>query len=87
MSLVDSITGGISRAIHTMFGSGISTYTDTVKQGLTARGFHIRLLDASRTPEINGRERRDHPFDVRYFPETDDMSELYAVSERLYLAL
>lgn len=88
MITVRNITDGIVQALFDGFGEGYTFYTDDVQQNLTAPAFLIVCVEPKTEQVIGARYRREHLFNIVYFPENENSSaEIYDVQERLFPAL
>lgn len=79
---------GIGRALGGEY-AGLSVYTDEPKQGLSPPCFLIVNLMNTETHHFGDRYRREHSFDIRYFPEdaAKPAREAAAVGEALFMVL
>lgn len=88
MITVRNITDGIVQALFDEFGEGYTFYTDDVEQNLKAPAFLIVCVEPKTEQVIGDRYRREHLFNIVYFPERDNSNaEVYDVQERLFPAL
>lgn len=88
MITVRNITDGIVQALFDGFGEGYTFYTDDVEQNLTAPAFLIVCVEPKTEQVVGNRYRREHLFNIVYFPECENSSaEIYDVQERLFPAL
>lgn len=85
--MVNDIITAIGRALDAAFGEGYTIYSEDVPQGLKEPCFCIQALGASQRQYAGPRYRREHPFDILYFPSEDSRAEVSAVQERLMEAM
>lgn len=82
--MVNEIIKGISIALNAAFGDEYEIYADDVKQGLNDGSFFINSLEFEVSPLLGGRALRINPFDILYFPKTENVHmECYSVAESM----
>lgn len=82
--MIQKIIDGIIKTIRTEYDSTFRIYTESIEQGLTEPCFSILCLNPSGQHEIGDRFKRFFPFNITYFPSTDEpISECNAVCETL----
>lgn len=70
--MVNNIINAISLKLNQVFGDTYTNYTESIWQGLKEPCFFIKLLTLEQTQIIGKRYFRQQPFDIHYFPSTDD---------------
>jgi len=82
--MLNNIIDGISIKLNQVFGDGFDIYTESVEQGLNEPCFFILLMPTSQDQVIGKRYFRRHPFDIHYFPSTEDKNkEILDVVDKL----
>lgn len=84
---LEKITEGIAEALFEEFGENYRIYGDKIEQGLEEPCFLILPINSGRNHVIGQRYEQKNSFDIHYFPETSNRSEINAIQERLYGAL
>jgi hypothetical protein len=69
--MVDKIINGISRKLNSIFGDDYRIYAEEIPQDLAPPAFFIQLLQADVEQVVGTRYRRNHSFDVLFFPVDD----------------
>ena len=82
--MVNKIIAGISIKLNQVFGEDYEIYTSEIKQGLKEPCFFIKCLDVNQNQVIGSRYFRSQPFDIHYFPKTEEDSELLETVEKLF---
>ncbi len=86
--MLNKIIDGIAIKLNQEFGDEYEIYKESVKQGLKEPCFFIVLLTATQTQVIGKRYFREQPFDIHYFPSTNDKNtEIFNVVDKLNDAL
>lgn len=90
--MINKIITGISKELDAEFNSEneeYTIYTEDVEQGLENPCFFIFSLKPSNRQLAGNRYERKYPFDVHYFPKSEDNcnNEINEVTERLFTAL
>ena len=80
--MINELVIGISQALDTAF-SDVEIHVDQIKQGLVGPCFFIMLLEPTQTQIMSQRYYRENSFDIHYFPETDNASEINTVADKL----
>lgn len=70
--MLNKLIDAIALKLNLEFGDGYAIYKESVKQGLKEPCFFIVLLTSSQTQVLGKRYFREHPFDIHYFPITND---------------
>ena len=78
---------GISIKLNQVFGNAYQIYTDEIKQGLEKPCFFIKCLKVGEDQVTGNRYFRSNAFDIHFFPQTEENSELFEVTEKLLSAL
>lgn len=82
--MLNKIINAIAIKLDQEFGEGYAIHTESVKQGLEEPCFFIVLLTANQTQVVGKRYFREQPFDIHYFPSTNDKNaEIFDIAERL----
>lgn len=86
--LLNKIIDGIAMKLNQVFGDGYQIYTESVEQGLKEPCFFIVPLKPMQKQIVGKRYFREHPFDIHYFPATEDENtECLNVADQLFDAL
>lgn len=86
--MLNRVIEAISIKLNLVFGDAYTIETESIKQGLKEPCFFILSLSPSQTQIIGKRYLRRQPFDIHYFPSTEDKNEeMNDVADRLYDAL
>ena len=82
--MIQSIVDGIINAIRTEYDTSFRIYTESTAQGLKEPCFSILCINPSGEREIGNRYKRFFPFNITYFPSSDEpISECNQVCETL----
>lgn len=82
--MVNDITNGISVKLNSIYGDGYKIYDSNIRQELKPPCFFIKLIKVINTPLLGSRKKRQHFFDVHYFPVNDaDTENIHAVGDAL----
>ena len=83
--MIQDIIDGMIKAIRTEYDSSYRIYTESVEQGLKEPCFSIICINGSNENGVGGRKSRSYPFNITYFPSTDEPRlECLKVLEALY---
>jgi hypothetical protein len=82
--MVGEIIAGVSIKLNQVFGDDYEIYVNEVKQGLQEPCFFIKCLNINQDKVIGNRYFRSQPFDIHYFPERKENSELFIMAEKLF---
>ena len=81
--MLNKIKEAIAIKLNQEFGDEYAIHTESVMQGLKEPCFFIVLLTAIQTHVIGKRYFREQPFDIHYFPSTNDSTEINDVADRM----
>lgn len=82
--MLNDIIIAISKKLNLEFGDAYTIYDESVKQGFDEPCFFIMLLKPTQTQVVGKRYFREQPFDIHYFPSTEDKNkEMNDISDRL----
>lgn len=83
--MIQEIIDGIIKAIRTEYDKSFRVYTESVEQGLIEPCFSVLCLNGTDEQNVGFRHNRAHPFNITYFPSTDEpLAECLKVMESLY---
>lgn len=83
--MIQEIIDGIIKAIRTEYDKSFRVYTESVEQGLIEPCFSVLCLNGTDEQNVGSRHNRVHPFNITYFPSTDEpLAECLKVMESLY---
>lgn len=87
--MINDIIKGISVKLNQAFGADYKIYVEDIKQGLVEPCFSIVALEPSQSAKLPNRYFRSYPFDIHYFPESNNKpkAEMYEVGEKLLIEL
>ena len=81
---------GITQALDNEFNSvndDYTIYTESIEQGFTSPCFLVKMLNSNSKQTIGTRYKREHYFDIHYFPKDESNVEINDITERLFTAL
>lgn len=82
--MLNDIIIAISKKLNLEFGDVYTIYDESVKQGFDEPCFFIMLLKPTQTQVVGKRYFREQPFDIHYFPSTEDKNkEMNDIADRL----
>lgn len=83
--MINKIIVGIAQALNSQFGDDYEIHCQEIEQDLKEPCFLILLLNASNEQLVGDRYSRKQPFDILYFPksENDSRVEMYEAIEKL----
>ncbi|NFG22689.1 hypothetical protein FDF11_08275 [Clostridium botulinum] len=86
--MLNKIITAISQALDDAFNvnsDDYAIYTENVEQGLNEPCFFIFSLEPSNKQLIRNRYERTYPFDIHYFPKSEDRNnEINEITETLF---
>jgi len=86
--MINNIVNAISIKLNLVFGDAYTKYIESIEQGLQEPCFFIKLLTSDQTQIIGKRYFRQQPFDIHYFPSTEDANaEMLNIADSLNDAL
>lgn len=88
MITIDDINDAISRKINSFRDKETTKiYTEGIEQDFTEPCFFIKELNSSHNKELGNRYKRDHFYDIHYFPNPNNPKkneEMRNMAETLY---
>lgn len=86
--MIDEIRKAISRKINSFRDKETTKiYSESIEQGFQEPCFYIKEVNSSHNKELNNRYKRDHLYDVHYFPNPNSSTknaDMRAMADVLY---